>query len=499
MNGPLWGCSSSAGCIEYGCFSGQCLPQKKTQCCGNGVCDGGEDFTSCAKDCKPTCYDGLKNQGEDNIDCGGPCPACGWGDVNYLRKIGYIRGLWYSIAANYTDAIKSYNSKEGGDNLMTLATESYSDVDALQGILSKTEPSKRYAPLAVHLNGTLNLHMEAINNMILFLKLHDDKYRLDSNRLFSDALVSDREFVTEYNNLVDEANTLQARCSNFAKDDGEESVDCGGACRTPCEALINVTKYVMVRSEGGPVHLLMNVSSPAIDYPPSQVLEGFKVRPIPDDKEKSDEGNLYYIYDFNMPEFGVREFEITQTVRMMKVPYPVESGGGYFNPIYLMENNNSQMTEDICFRAGMLKSKTRNMSETASDIYDWMRESIDYESNLGEFGAEYCYANQRGACDEQADLFVSMARCDGVPSRRVTGNLLNVSQLNGHAWAEYYDGKNWIYLDPSVKNHKQAFTADKKHLAACVGEGAYDCGVEYSFTYKGKKPKLEVKEQVYLS
>ena len=24
----------------------------------------------------PTCDDGVKNQGEERIDCGGPCPAC---------------------------------------------------------------------------------------------------------------------------------------------------------------------------------------------------------------------------------------------------------------------------------------------------------------------------------------------------------------------------------------------------------------------------------------
>ena len=29
---------------------------------------------SCAE---ATCFDGIQNQGEEGVDCGGPCPACG--------------------------------------------------------------------------------------------------------------------------------------------------------------------------------------------------------------------------------------------------------------------------------------------------------------------------------------------------------------------------------------------------------------------------------------
>ena len=63
--------------------------------CGDGSCSGGESQLTCCTDCgcsvgqscsgnvcisagqsAATCDDGIKNQGETGVDCGGPCAAC---------------------------------------------------------------------------------------------------------------------------------------------------------------------------------------------------------------------------------------------------------------------------------------------------------------------------------------------------------------------------------------------------------------------------------------
>ncbi|RME54579.1 hypothetical protein D6777_03315 [Candidatus Woesearchaeota archaeon] len=45
--------------------------------CGNGVCEDSEKLETCPEDCTPeTCDDGIKNQDETDIDCGGSCEAC---------------------------------------------------------------------------------------------------------------------------------------------------------------------------------------------------------------------------------------------------------------------------------------------------------------------------------------------------------------------------------------------------------------------------------------
>ena len=48
--------------------------------CDNGVRDDGEVGVDCGGACKacqaaPTCGDSIQNQGELGVDCGGPCPA----------------------------------------------------------------------------------------------------------------------------------------------------------------------------------------------------------------------------------------------------------------------------------------------------------------------------------------------------------------------------------------------------------------------------------------
>ncbi|HTM43918.1 MAG TPA: PQQ-dependent sugar dehydrogenase [Polyangiaceae bacterium] len=54
--------------------------------CGNGLLEGSEqcddgntvNTDSCSNSCHtPTCADGIQNQGETGLDCGGPCAACG--------------------------------------------------------------------------------------------------------------------------------------------------------------------------------------------------------------------------------------------------------------------------------------------------------------------------------------------------------------------------------------------------------------------------------------
>ena len=48
------------------------------QICYDGVQNQGEEGIDCGGPCKPcpSCYDSIQNQGEEGVDCGGPCPPC---------------------------------------------------------------------------------------------------------------------------------------------------------------------------------------------------------------------------------------------------------------------------------------------------------------------------------------------------------------------------------------------------------------------------------------
>jgi len=498
LSGPVEGCSGRGGCVEYMCFNGECVIQRVMECCGNGVCEGGEDYRRCPGDCGATCHDGILNQGEEDVDCGGPCTPCVSPEFNYLDKLNEYRRQWSASAGNYTEAIRVYNTEQNVTVLKEAAMKSFGETELIRELLENTTSPEGLYRLQFRMGETLSLYARALREMVLYSETEADRYRLSSNRLLADSLDSDRSFVVEYNKAVDRYNEISVNCVNHLVDAGEESVDCGGVCSSPCELILNVTKHVTVRSEGGRASITLNVSSPAINYPPQQTLLASHPTPEPDARHVSDEGNVYYIYELEMPAYGVMELEVTETVRLYQAPPPAKSDSGYFSSLYLIGSNYSETTDDICFRARMLKGDSSKTRDVVRRIQDWLSENVEYEPNNEELGAQYCYVHRKGACDEHADLFVAMARCAGIPARRVTGSLLNASQVRGHAWAEYYDG-GWVYIDPSTKRRNQPYALDNRHIVSCVGDGSYNCGIGYAYTYRKTKPEIEVDERTYLS
>ncbi len=57
---------------------GPCPACPPTPTCNDGIKNGNETGVDCGGSCPPcpTCNDGIQNQGETGVDCGGPCPAC---------------------------------------------------------------------------------------------------------------------------------------------------------------------------------------------------------------------------------------------------------------------------------------------------------------------------------------------------------------------------------------------------------------------------------------
>ncbi len=138
-------CGTDVGECEKGirtCFAGNW-----SACSGktslSEVCTGSKDedcdgFVDCNdSDCSsspfctgigstsatPTCFDGKKNQGETNVDCGGPCPACenicGYGEIkNSCRCEGSLRTSGYCCDGNYhTDSCSESCTDSDTDSL----------------------------------------------------------------------------------------------------------------------------------------------------------------------------------------------------------------------------------------------------------------------------------------------------------------------------------------------------------------------------------------------
>lgn len=94
-NGSSW-IALSAGCGGAG------------PTCSDGIQNQGETGIDCGGPCTPcssgpSCSDGIQNQGETGIDCGGPCAPCSSGGCNDIANIDATRplaNLWFNNEYN---------------------------------------------------------------------------------------------------------------------------------------------------------------------------------------------------------------------------------------------------------------------------------------------------------------------------------------------------------------------------------------------------------------
>jgi transglutaminase-like putative cysteine protease len=62
------------------------------------------------------------------------------------------------------------------------------------------------------------------------------------------------------------------------------------------------------------------------------------------------------------------------------------------------------------------------------------------------WGVERALAQKWGRCWDFSDVFITLARAAGIPARQVYGWI----GPSGHVWAEVFDGRAWIQVDPTA-------------------------------------------------
>lgn len=114
------------------------------------------------------------------------------------------------------------------------------------------------------------------------------------------------------------------------------------------------------------------------------------------------------------------------------------------------------------------KSNPTTQEEKANLINQYIADTLSFDYgrlNKGEyerFGAVSILNNpQRALCTDYSDLFVTLSRSAGIPSREVIGYAhSNNSELKPisykkdvlHCWAEYWNGFSWKMVDPTWEN-----------------------------------------------
>lgn len=87
-------------------------------------------------------------------------------------------------------------------------------------------------------------------------------------------------------------------------------------------------------------------------------------------------------------------------------------------------------------------------------IFTWINANFPWAS-AREYSTirnipEYVLANRHGDCGQVSLLFITMARCAGIPAKWESGWMMHPGNKNLHDWAEvYYEGIGWVPVDQS--------------------------------------------------
>ena len=96
-------------------------------------------------------------------------------------------------------------------------------------------------------------------------------------------------------------------------------------------------------------------------------------------------------------------------------------------------------------------------------LLDFTSNYIEYDFTL-EASLQEIIDKKLGDCTEYAQLFVSLARLNGIPAREVSGLAYNYTNDNpmfyGHAWAEVWINGRWKEVDPGWNE----FDIDATHI-----------------------------------
>ena len=110
----------------------------------------------------------------------------------------------------------------------------------------------------------------------------------------------------------------------------------------------------------------------------------------------------------------------------------------------------------------LVGTETNDMLK-ARRFYDWISENIRYSfareySTLGNI-SDYCLTNRYGDCGQEALLFITLCRLNGIPARWQSGWTLFPDAETIHDWCEIYLAPyGWMPVDPYMGIYAMQYT-----------------------------------------
>lgn len=154
------------------------------------------------------------------------------------------------------------------------------------------------------------------------------------------------------------------------------------------------------------------------------------------------------------------EFQVSYEYTMQGVAFPLQSGkvkpANKEDPTlkpFLAEAPHVVFTDKIKEMAEQISGEEKNPMLQAQLFFNWIADHIKY-SYAREYStltniSEYCASNGYGDCGQEALLFITLCRSQGIPARWQSGWNLAPGKQTIHDWTEIYLAPyGWVPVDP---------------------------------------------------
>ncbi|UJG41944.1 MAG: transglutaminase-like domain-containing protein [Candidatus Heimdallarchaeum aukensis] len=155
-------------------------------------------------------------------------------------------------------------------------------------------------------------------------------------------------------------------------------------------------------------------------------------------------------------------------------------------------------SDDILIKKVTRSLKSENPIDKAINILNYIQKNINYQHELGDFGAKYAIRAKRGDCTEFASLFVGMCRAAKIPARLAT-SLIKEDGLRWekHSYAEFFAKGIWWQIDPTLNTDKQYLTRNPENIVLLRGNSLAKTHIKEIRYFHSDLKRKKVNVQIY--
>lgn len=210
--------------------------------------------------------------------------------------------------------------------------------------------------------------------------------------------------------------------------------------------------------------------------------------------EDKQNGNRILFWDFSKDIIDGKEFSIKQQFTYTVYEYNPKPDYNIvmekWNEIptdilafYTKDESFLEQSEAMRQKSSEIVGAEKNPLRKAELIYNWVINNMTYKYPPEKRGALEALDTLLGDCGQYSDLFITLARCAGIPARLAAGFYFAPDGQGYHVWSEIYlPDYGWIPVDATFK--KGFCRIDNNKLTVSTGMNIHLPNVPAWASYK---------------